>query len=529
MRLDRIYIDGFKNLKDVEADFDESRLTTVIIGQNGTGKSNLIEAITDVFRFVDMNRGEPRYRYQIDYRIGNHKVRLSNRDGKPTIAADDKLLTRAAFEREKAEFFPDLVFGYYSGGSRRLEKIFDSHQQRYYNSIKTNDNVEECRKASIERRLFYCRPIHGVFALLAFFAFPEQAVSELLRNKLGIVGFHSALAHFKEPWFAKGKRASKLSDASNLWGAKGPAGACARAIRDAAFHPLRLEGNAIEDYRDKQELEAQFACFLRNENALNRFAASYTNDQDMFAALEAADISDLFRDLYIWLLRVNNETGDVSFADLSDGERQLLMVLGLIRTSRGKRALFLLDEPDTHLNPLWQHSYLSLIREWTGIAGDADNCQIVLTSHNPLTIAALEREDVRVMFADDAGKVTVSPPYTHPKGMGFTATLTEIFGLPTSLDPETQRDVDNRNILARIDDRTEEQEKRLIEINDKLSRLGFMFEDREPLYQDFLRAMHDVRYASRPPLSPAQIQMRHVAMQELIQSLARKKNPEKTA
>ena len=115
MRLDRVYIDGFKNLMGVEADFDESRLTTVIIGQNGTGKSNLIEAITDVFRFVDMNRGEPRYKYEIDYRIGNHKVRLSNRDGKPTIVADDKLLTRAAFEREKADFFPDLVFGYYSG------------------------------------------------------------------------------------------------------------------------------------------------------------------------------------------------------------------------------------------------------------------------------------------------------------------------------------------------------------------------------------------------------------------------------
>jgi recombinational DNA repair ATPase RecF len=58
MRLDHVYIDGFKNLKGVDIDFDEERLTTVVIGQNGAGKSNLIEAITDVFRFVDMNRGE---------------------------------------------------------------------------------------------------------------------------------------------------------------------------------------------------------------------------------------------------------------------------------------------------------------------------------------------------------------------------------------------------------------------------------------------------------------------------------------
>jgi ABC-type multidrug transport system ATPase subunit len=199
------------------------------------------------------------------------------------------------------------------------------------------------------------------------------------------------------------------------------------------------------------------------------------------------------------------------------------MVLGLIRSSRGKRALFLLDEPDTHLNPLWQHSYLDLIQEWTGVAADVDKCQIVLTSHNPLTIAALGRQEVRVMFADDAGQVSVSPPYTDPKGMGFTATLTEIFGLPTSLDPETQRQIDERNTLARIDQRTEGQDKQLIAINDKLNRLGFMFEDREPLYQDFLRAMHDVRYADRPPLSPDQIEKRHAAMNKLIKSLLTKR------
>jgi ABC-type multidrug transport system ATPase subunit len=199
------------------------------------------------------------------------------------------------------------------------------------------------------------------------------------------------------------------------------------------------------------------------------------------------------------------------------------MVLGLIRVARGKRALFLLDEPDTHLNPIWQHGYLDLIREWTGLAADADKCQIVLTSHNPLTIAALEREDVRVMFADEAGRVSVTAPYTDPKGMGFTATLTEIFGLPTSLDSETQRQVDDRNALARVDHRTEEQEKQLIEINEKLNRLGFMFEDREPLYQDFLRAWHDVRYADRPSLSPGQIEKRHAAMKELIKDLLKKR------
>jgi ABC-type cobalamin/Fe3+-siderophores transport system ATPase subunit len=519
MRLDRVYIDGFKNLRDVEIDFDERRLTTVIIGQNGAGKSNLLEAITDIFRYTDLNRAPPPFRYELDYRIGNHQVRLSNRSGKPAIVVDREAVSRTAFERNKNDVFPDLIFGYYSGGSRRFEKLFDSHQRRYYEAIKTSDDLNECAAALRARRLFYCRPIHGVFALLSFFAFPEEQVSGLLHHPLGITGFHSGLALFREPWFARNKRRKPGYEAENMWGAEGPAGACARAFRESAFHPLALQDKTLDDYRDKGGLEAQYAAFLRNLDALRRVAKGYKDDRDIFYALEATDISDLFRTLLVWVTRDNDTSGDVSFADLSDGERQLLMVLGLIRISRGKRALFLLDEPDTHLNPVWQHSYLNLIRDWTGILADETNCHIVMTSHNPLTIASLQKEEVRVMFTDEAGEVTVSAPYTDPKGMGFTATLTEIFGLPSSLDSETQQLVDDRNVLAKIEERSDSQDKALIQINDKLNRLGFMFEDREPLYQDFLRALRDVRYADRPPLSPDDIEKHHAALSELVREL----------
>ena len=46
MRLDKVYIDGFKNLKQLEVDFDETKLTTVLIGQNGAGKSTFSRLIS---------------------------------------------------------------------------------------------------------------------------------------------------------------------------------------------------------------------------------------------------------------------------------------------------------------------------------------------------------------------------------------------------------------------------------------------------------------------------------------------------
>src|SRR5882724_7807751 len=166
MRLDRVYIDGFKNLKEAKVDFDESRLTTVVIGQNGAGKSNLIEAIVDVFHCVDLNRRVRSFRYEIDYRIDGKSMRLSNLTGRPSINCDGQALSRTEFDEHKSRYFPDLVFGYYSGDSRRLERLFDDHQRQYYDVIKRNDDLEECRKALEERRLFYCRSIHGNFALL---------------------------------------------------------------------------------------------------------------------------------------------------------------------------------------------------------------------------------------------------------------------------------------------------------------------------------------------------------------------------
>ena len=76
---------------------------------------------------------------------------------------------------------------------------------------------------------------------------------------------------------------------------------------------------------------------------------------------------------------------------------------------------------------------------------------------------------------------------------------------------------------SRLPERTDEQQRQLIKLNDELNRLGFMFEDREPLYQDFLQALKDVRYANRPLLSPDQIEKRRRAMAAIIKQLSAEK------
>lgn len=515
MRLDRAEIDGFRNLDAFEIKFDKRRLTTVVIGENGSGKSNLIEALVAIFRAADLN-SNVHFTFEVNYRLGGRNITLSNKSGNVVATLNGKELTKSAFEERRADVLPDMVFGYYSGSSRRLERLFDDHQRRYYDAIKTNEDEAACRAALAERRLFYCRSIHGVFALTAFFSFPDQEVLQLLGEKLRIGSFVSALAHFREPWFAKSKPRS-VRDPYKLWGATGPAGACARAWLNVAYHPIDLEDQPRDDYRDKDESEAQLACFIRSKDNLAQLAANYSSDAEMFAALEAADISDLFRELVLWVSRPKGY-GEIAFSELSDGERQLLMVLGLTRISRNKRVLFLLDEPDTHLNPSWQLDYLKLIKSWTGEGEEADNCQFIMTSHNPLTIAALRKEDVRVMV-DAGGRVRAYEPRVDPRGLGFSGVLMDVFGLPSAVDEPTQELMAERNGLIREDGLTLRQKARLEELNFKLASMGITYEHRDRAYREFLKHFDKLDREGDRPLTPDELEEMAKESQRVIEEI----------
>ncbi|MFH3698856.1 hypothetical protein WAH92_23055, partial [Acinetobacter baumannii] len=78
---------------------------------------------------------------------------------------------------------------------------------------------------------------------------------------------------------------------------------------------------------------------------------------------------------------------------------------------------------------------------------------------------------------------------------------------------------DERNKLSSILNRNTAQEDQLAILNDRLNRLGFSFENRDPLYNEFLLAWQDVKYADRLPLSPREAADRREAMNNLIQKL----------
>ena len=49
MQLNKVYIDGYKNLIKTSIEIQPADIPIAIIGNNGTGKSNLIEALLHIF------------------------------------------------------------------------------------------------------------------------------------------------------------------------------------------------------------------------------------------------------------------------------------------------------------------------------------------------------------------------------------------------------------------------------------------------------------------------------------------------
>lgn len=477
MKLDRLVIGDFKNLSGLSVNFDEEQLTTVVVGKNGTGKSNLIEALVMIFRHLNLNEPPP-FRYEIQYICRDHKVHVDADPARPTrrvkVSVDGERLSYSRFSQRGSEMYlPSHVFGYYSGANDRLQAHFEKHQKRFYDALINGEDDSL-------RPLFYARLVHSQFALLAFFNEQDESILEFLREHLRIEDLEHILFVMREPDWN-----SREGD-SRFWNARGTVQQLLDALYETALAPLRTEQRVSLGFKDHTTKEHLY-LFLKDKDALKQVSGIYQTQREFFKALESTYISELIGEVKT-RVKVRNAGGSLTFRDLSEGEQQLLMVLGLLRFTKEDESLFILDEPDTHLNPAWAIQYLELLKK---VVGEQDNSHIIMATHNPLVVASLKRAQVLIMRRDEeTGHVSINRPEQDPKGMGVAALLTsDVYGLRSQLDPPTLRLLDQKRELAIQDKLTPSQREKLTQINKELENLRFTNTDRDPLYELFVEAM----------------------------------------
>ena len=587
MQLQRIRIPAFRNLRDLDIVFDthfqpaagapadeplhapiRPIRSHALIGQNGTGKSNLIEALITIFRDIDLDRVAA-FDYTLEYSIRGHAVRIeATKDKRPSVWVDDDSVKQDYLikndppgkepkdHRRGPRLLPTHIFAYYSGRNERIEILFQEHQRRFNQrqeittdevlseqllenftaseaDIRAVEEAKRRRESRLKqagddrlRRLFYCRGGHSQLVLLACLLSDDPVFQKVLKN-LHIESLESALFVLKEPHRLREKRRNGKFEAEDLnegdprfWYARGNVvSEFLDKLWQVAWAPIEQEATKQIDFRGRTEKQKQLYLFVPSHDKLKQLGELVGSTDSFFRYAEGAYIGDLIDEVRITVKKRDEHGGKVSFTQLSEGELQMLTVLGLMRITREDHCLFLLDEPDTHLNPIWKLRYFDDIE---GVLGDvrsggfdsgafdssafdasAGQSQILITTHDPMMVGSLKREQVHILRRD-GNRTIVDRPDEHPQGMGVTGLLkSDLFGLSSTLDIETERRLFRRNELFVKSPRTKAEDEELSRLSEELADLGFSTADfRDPDYALFVRKMAQHRRFRKPTLTP---------------------------
>lgn len=355
MKIHSIYIDGYKNLKNMEIFMPEDSSVAAVIGNNGSGKSNILEALTQVFTAV-YNEKSVEFRYKICYSIYDDNFEISNLDGVHFLKNGKKIK-----KQDKRGSLPRGIFLYYCGETDRLKKLaLDCVDKAFENALKNDGDVTTKYISCVGLREFTA-------AVLANAKYENKTFRKVC-ELIGIqeIGGPVEFQLSRPSW---SKKAPLTQD--SFWNARGSVA--------MLLHKLKDSGELIK-------LDDDHA--LIRVDRISDISLDSENPFDLFVRFELLIQAGILSDITFTIIK---DGESLSPDMLSEGEKQLAQFLCLLEATKEYRALFLLDEFDSFLHPNWQRRFAEIISE-IQITG-----QVLFTTHSPLTLGKMQKESIRIL------------------------------------------------------------------------------------------------------------------------------------
>lgn len=350
----------------MEMDFEEDVSLIAFIGDNGSGKSNVLEALTIIFSGLSMKE-KISFDFEVEYYIGQTKYLISNNAKVLSIFKNGKKIRKL----DPLNDLPPAIFLYYCGDTRRLEEIADSNiDLEFNNALKMQEKVKVKYLSLLQLRDF-----PGAFLANALFGTQTfSKVSELL----GITRItDKVIFSLKRPNWSK--KASINED--SFWNARGTVANLLHQIKDMGNLTILDRDSAVIQIDDWKKLKT--------------IAENIFDMLKIFKLLMQADILD---SIHFNVLKNDNE---ISIHELSEGEKQLASLLSFLEATKEYKSLFLLDEFDAFLHPSWQRKFVELV------SGIDIRGQIIFTTHSPLSLTKLNKHQIRIFNNGEVEEVTV--------------------------------------------------------------------------------------------------------------------------
>ena len=341
----------------------------LFVGKNGSGKSNLFEALLDIFRHIYetkiKNRSDPfapGFAYRIAYNIDNRDIEWDYNGQElsslPAIIDDDD--------------FPDNILIYYSGQNSNILSLIDKYETRYRRNI---DSAE----VDDSRVFIGIGPDYKQILLSLITCLPhDNQARQYVFRKLRIRDKQDTIIFkLKRPrkTYAKGVVIDAFDPRTHYWGLRG----LPRDFVDNLIMCIKDEFQHRDIYSEvtqQYELKVDIELFRSQFKTLS--AAS------LFTLFDNLKTLDMLVDITADLVLDDGKEIDLNF--FSDGQYQSVYIFALTEIFKTKYSITLLDEPDSFLHPEWQFEFLAQM-ESISVSAASTN-QILMTSHSAATLMA---------------------------------------------------------------------------------------------------------------------------------------------
>lgn len=398
MLLRKVIIENVRSfLEPCEVSFDGK--LSIVIGPNGGGKTNLLDAIVIMLR---------KHLFATQYANLTH---VGNGVQKWSLAYNENL-NQLMFERNSA-------------GADRPQKVSLSLEVTHYDI----DNMRAIQKDAPEllrlsKRDYISDPWTGVHSWdLSHITAGDILTFEWSGNSL------RPPATAAESAFLKYLNIFEFDNAARAEAGRGalqlpliylPVNRAASAFQSS----IGLAG--YNDLDQKRTADATFSRTGTNiiQLAIGRLARRYRLLQEasnvearkaFYADANLKDLTNTLNDLgYTWELatidpttnsydvRLTKQGSSFLVGAASSGEREILTYLFAIYALNVRNALIIVDEPELHLHPRWQRTLFDLFERLTETTGN----QFIMATHSPTFVSPASIQYVsRVYTQDQKSKV----------------------------------------------------------------------------------------------------------------------------
>ena len=412
MKLKRLEIKKYKNLIDFSADFESGKGLSILIGNNGSGKSNVLEAISGIFVNAYSAKAIHKFVYSLTYEIKGKEVKLEQTIYRCQYYVDGKVI--AVKELALRGLLPTNVIALYSGEDKRW---WHNYYEPFY--LKFTRDINAGTSNTLSPKMYYINKYYWDIALLSLVYSTAEDDKQFLKKTIGRDTLDHILLFYTQnvERHCKSELLKSFLQSVNLFSehSKGPDG-----------EPVYLYAMTKESIFDTYGVRV-FEDFAAMKNFYMFADAKFLNNKPEEFNYYEKQLFDYFVQAYMpkdkkVIKNIELIYNGFSAKDLSEGEKKLILIRSILSFVADENSLILFDEPDANIHEGRKQQLYNLFSEYCKY-----DRQMIVATHSPI-LAQLANEKELLMLELDEGKSTILTDEKIEKIKKLSGTSWDVIG-----------------------------------------------------------------------------------------------------